>query len=243
MLTYLRLEMMRILRTPRFLLLAVLMPVALYLIFSSLGTSGGSSEGPAATLTFMVSMVCYGAIFAALSLVNGTIEDRTIGWMRQLRTTPLPAIQVVAAKLLTSMVVVLPTILFVCLAAVVDYGVQLGAGQWATLVILLWMGVMPFALLGTAIGYLCTAQSSSLVTMAVVLGALSLGGFWFPVSLLPETLRNVAHALPFNRYADLGWQIVAGHAPTTADAAILLAWCAAFAALAVLGYQRVERSA
>ena len=243
MIAYLRLEVMRVLRSPRFLLLAVLMPVALYLIFGSLGTSDGSSKGPTAALTFMVSMVCYGAVFAALSLVNGTIEDRTIGWMRQLRTTPLPAVQVVAAKLLTSMVIVLPTILFVCLAAVIDYGVQLGAGQWVVLVLLLWVGIMPFALLGTAIGYLCTAQSSSLVTMAVVLGALSLGGFWFPVSLLPETLQHVAHALPFNRYADLGWQIVSGHAPTTADVTILLAWCAAFAALAVLGYRRVGRSA
>ena len=110
MITYLRLEVVRVLRAPRFLLLAVLMPVAFYLIFSSLGTSGGSSEGSAAALTFMVSMACYGAIFAAFSLVNGTIEDRTIGWMRQLRTTPLPVAQVVAAKLLTSMVVVLPTI-------------------------------------------------------------------------------------------------------------------------------------
>ena len=243
MISYLRLEVLRVLRAPRFLLLAVLMPVAFYLIFTSLGTSSGNSEGSAAALTFMVSMACYGAIFAALSLVNGTIEDRTIGWMRQLRTTPLPATQVVVAKLLTSMVVVLPTIVFVCLAAVIDYGVQLGAGQWAALIILLWVGIMPFALLGTAIGYLCTAQSASMVTMAVVLGGVMLGGFWFPVSLLPETLRHVAHALPFNRYADLGWQVVAGHAPTTADTAILLAWCVAFAALAVLGYRRVGRSA
>ena len=243
MVDYLRLEVMRVLRAPRFLLLAVLMPVALYLIFSSIGDSGGSSKDPAAALTFMVNMVCYGAIFAALSLVNGTIEDRTIGWMRQLRTTPLPATRVVAAKLLTSMVVVLPTIAFVCLTAVIKSGVQLDAGRWAALVILLWVGITPFALLGTAIGYLCTAQSSSMVTMAVVLGALSLGGFWFPVSLLPATFQHVAHALPFNRYADLGWQVVAGHAPTTADAAILLAWCAAFAALAVLGYRRVGRSA
>ncbi len=243
MVTYLRLEVLRVLRAPRFLLLAVLMPVAFYLIFTSLGTSSGNSEGSAAALTFMVSMACYVAIFAAFSLVNGTIEDRTIGWVRQLRTTPLPSVQVVAAKLLTSMVVVLPTIVFVCLAAVADYGVQLDAGQWAALIILLWVGIMPFALLGTAIGYLCTAQSASMVTMAVVLGGVLLGGFWFPVSLLPETLQNVAHALPFNRYADLGWQVVAGHAPTTADATILLAWGVAFAALAVLGYRRVGRSA
>lgn len=244
MIAYLRLEALRVLRSPRFLLLAVLMPVAFYLVFTNLGTSrGGSSENSAAVLAFMVSMACYGAIFSALSLVPGTIEDRTTGWMRQLRTTPLPAVRVVAAKLLTSMVVVLPAIVFVCLTAVIYSGVHLGAGRWAVLIVLLWVGVTPFALLGTAIGYLCTAQSSSLVNMTVVLGGALLGGFWFPVSLLPETLRHVAHALPFNRYADLGWRIVAGHAPTTADAAILLAWCAAFAALAVLGYRWVGRSA
>ena len=243
MITYLRLELTRVLRTPRFLLLAVLMPVAFYLIFTSLDASRGSSEDPAAALAFMVSMACYGAIFAALSLVNGTIEDRTIGWIRQLRTTPLPAVRVVAAKLLTSMLVVWPAIVFVCLAAVIDPGVRLGSAQWAALIALLWLGVTPFALLGTAIGYLCTAQSSSLANMTVVLAGVLLGGFWFPVSLLPETLRQVAHALPFNRYADLGWRVVAGQAPTTADATVLLAWCAAFAALAVLGYRRAGRTA
>jgi ABC-2 type transport system permease protein len=242
MVTYLCLEMLRVLRTPRFLLLAVLMPVAFYLIFTNLGTSGGSSGGPATELEFMVSMACYGAIFAALSLVAGTIEDRTTGWMRQLRTTPLPAGRVVAAKLLTGMAVVLPTISCVCLAAVIDYGVQLDAGQWLALIVVLWVGAAPFALLGAAIGYLCTAQSSSLVNMAVVLGGVLLGGFWFPVSLLPGTLQHVAHALPFNRYADLGWQVVAGQAPTVTDAAVLLAWCAAFGALAMLGYRRVGRT-
>jgi len=243
MVAYLRLELLRVLRTPRFLLLAVLMPVAFYLIFTNLGISDGGSGGPTTALAFMVSMACYGAIFAALSLVASTIEDRTTGWMRQLRTTPLPAGRVVAAKLLTGMAVVLPTISFVCLAAVIEYGVQLGAGQWLILIAVLWAGATPFALLGTAIGYLCTAQSSSLVTMAVVLGGVLLGGFWFPVSLLPGTLQHVAHALPFDRYADLGWRIVAGHAPTTTDAAVLLAWCAAFGALAVLGYLRVGRTA
>ncbi|MGI9048907.1 MAG: ABC transporter permease [Rubrobacteraceae bacterium] len=150
MVTYLRLEVTRVLRSPRFLLLAVLMPVALYLIFSSLDASRGNSEDSAAALTFMVSMACYGAIFAALSLVNGTIEDRTTGWMRQLRTTPLPAAHVVSAKLLTTMIVVLPAIVSVCLAAVFDSGVKLDAGQWAVLIILLWVGIMPLALLGTA---------------------------------------------------------------------------------------------
>jgi len=243
MVTYLRLEMLRVLRTPRFLLLAVLMPVAFYLIFTNLGISDGGSGGPTTALAFMVSMACYGAIFAALSLVSGTIEDRTTGWMRQLRTTPLPAGRVVTAKLLTGMAVVLPTILFVCLAAVIDYGVQLGAEQWLAMIAVLWVGATPFVLLGTAIGYLCTAQSSSLVNMAVVLGGVLLGGFWFPVSLLPGTLQQVAHSLPFNRYADLGWRIVAGHTPTTMDTAVLLAWCAAFAALAVFGYRRVGRTA
>lgn len=243
MATYLRLEIIRILRTPRFLLLSVLMPVAFYLIFTNIGSSGGESDSQATALMFMVSMACYGAIFAALSLVAGTIEDRTTGWMRQLRTTPLPASQVVAAKLMTSMAVVLPTISFVCIAAEIDYVVKLGSWQWLALIAVLWVGATPFALLGTAIGYLCTAQSSSLVNMAVVLGGVLLGGFWFPVSLLPDTLQHVAHSLPFNRYADLGWRIVGGHAPTTTDAAVLLAWCAAFAALAMFGYRRVGRTA
>jgi ABC-2 type transport system permease protein len=241
MFAYLRLELARMLRSPKLYVFTAGMPVVLYLLFTSIGNYGGETN--AIALYAMVAMVCYGALFASLSAGPSIVEDRTTGWMRQLRTTPLPPTRVVAAKLATSMIVVLPAIAAVCVAAVLAHGVHLAAGRWALLVALLWVGAAPLALLGLAVGYLSTPQTSQAIGISVSLGLSLLGGLLIPVSQFPPALRDVAHALPSYRYAELGWRVVARQAPTGTDAAILATWCAAFAALAVLGYRRAGRAA
>jgi ABC-2 type transport system permease protein len=241
MLAYLRLELARMLRSPRLYVFTVAVPVGLYLIFTSVGDAREAS----ATLApyAMVAMVCYGALFASLSSAPGTVEDRTIGWLRQLRATPLRPSRVVAVKLLTSMAVVVPAIAAVCAAAILVGGVHLALGRWVLLVALLWAGAIPLALLGVAVGYLSTPRTSQAIGISASLGLSLLGGLLIPIAEFPPALRHVAQALPTYRYAELGWRVGGGSMPTTMDVAILLVWCAAFAALAVFGYRRTGRAA
>src|SRR5262245_12289408 len=156
MIGYLRLELMRVLRDGTFLMFGIGMPVAMYLLFSNLGLAPGDHHD--AGLFVMVSMAAYGGMGAALNNGAGLAEDRTRGWLRQLRLTPLDPAAVVAAKALTGIVVVVPAVTAVLAAGRLINGVELGIGQWAALVGLLWLGTLPFALLGLGNGYLLSGQ-------------------------------------------------------------------------------------
>jgi ABC-2 type transport system permease protein len=58
------------------------------------------------------------------------------------------------------------------------------------------------------------------------------------VSILPKTLRHIAHWTPSNRFADLGWSVVAGHTPPASDAFVLVGWTVGLGALAIVAYRR-----
>ena len=237
---YFRLECLRMLRDPRYLALAVIAPIGFYLLFATLfggkpATAPGQLPG---TVEIMVAMAAYGAIWGALSATGPRIAaERGIGWLAQLRAMPLAGRQVMAAKLAAGMAVALPALLLVCVTAAAAKDVRLAAWQWAALAGALWLGSLPFALLGIAIGYAVGSETAFPLSYALYMAMSAMGGLWVPPSQLPASFRNVADVLPTYRLADLGWQIAGGHAPTVADAAVLAGWTLGLGLLAALAYR------
>jgi len=242
MVAYWRLETLRILRDRRYLFFTILAPLGYYLLFTSIGDTGGTAEGVGVALYFMVSMASFGVIGGSVVAGGGVANDRASGWVRQLRIIPLSAPRIVVAKVLAQMVTALPVILVIFAAAAIDHHVRLAAWQWLALVVLLWIGAAPFAALGLAIGYASTPQSAQPTLVASMLLLTIFGGIWFPISNLPAGLRRLATVLPSHRYADIGWRLGAGRAPALSDALALAAWFVALAALASLAYRRVGAS-
>ena len=72
-------------------MLTIVFPVAFYLLFTRVLT-GGARLGNDERAFLMVSMAAYGAIGAALSAAVRVAMERTNGWTRQFRVTPLPAV-------------------------------------------------------------------------------------------------------------------------------------------------------
>ena len=237
---FLRLEIVRMLRDPKYLALAVLAPIGFYLLFATL--FGDSPVRPGqlkGTVEIMVAMAAYGAIWAVLSTTAPRIaEERQIGWLEQIRSMPVPTAQVLTAKVLASVATALPTIVLVCATAATVKGVRLSPGQWLALVGAMWLGSTVFAALGIAIGFLIGADAAYPVTYGLYMAMSAIGGLWVPPSLLPATLKNIADALPTYQLADLGWEIAAGRIPTVTSVLVLLAWTAGLAVLALLAYRR-----
>jgi ABC-2 type transport system permease protein len=180
----------------------------------------------------------YGAIGALLNYSAGVVGDRTIGWLRQLRLTPLSPVKVVLGKSLTGMVLALPPIAVMCAAAALVNGVRLPATEWATVLALLWAGATPFVLLGLGIGYLCTAQTVQPANFLAYFGMSLVGGLWLPLAVFPQALRTVGALMPTHAYADLAWGVVF-HAPVSAgDLLTLGVWLVVFAGFAVFAYRR-----
>ncbi|MFD0029197.1 ABC transporter permease [Streptomyces sp. NPDC055059] len=237
MIDYLRLEVRRTLRDTMFVIFGVGMPVMMYLLFTNLG-----ENDPEWKTISMVGMAAYGAVGSALSTGGGVAEDKTIGWLRQLRVTPMTPRQVVAGRALTGSVTVLPSIAAVLLAGGLVNGVRLDVWQWAAVALLLWLGSIPFTLLGLGNGYRLTAQTTGVANMVCNLGLSVLGGLWFPIALFPGWLQSVSSYTPTNRFAQLGTAVADGHAPSAAAVTVLAAWLLAFGSYAVVSYRRAART-
>ncbi|BFU45295.1 ABC transporter permease [Krasilnikovia sp. MM14-A1004] len=238
MYAYLRFELRRLARDPRLMLFTVLGPVATYVMFSSMGADGDRFDGLDDAAALMVGLAGYGAVAAVLIVGASVAQERAAGWLRQLRVTPLPSGRAVVAKAVVSMLSALPAVAAVGVAGRIQHHVELSVSRWAALLALMWLGTVPFALLGLAIGYGLTPHLAQPVTFVAFLGLSVLGGLLVPVTYFPAALQHLAHALPTYRFAELGWRSVAGMAPTAAGLGVLTAWTVAFAAVAVLAYRR-----
>ncbi|MCX4969015.1 ABC transporter permease [Streptomyces sp. NBC_00654] len=239
MLPYIVLEIRRTLRDSVFLIFGTGMPVMMYLLFTNLGDGGEYADWKAAS---MVGMAAYGALGSAMAIGTGIASDKSLGWLQQLRITPLDPTRAVVGRAVSGSVTVLPTIVAVLLAGALVNGVRLAAWQWIALVLLLWIGALPFTLLGIGNGYRLTPQGTGVVNVACLMGFAVVGGLWFPLGAFPAWLRSVGEYTPAHGFADLGWSAVAGHAPGAGSVAVLAGWLLLFGGYAVVSYRRSART-
>jgi ABC-2 type transport system permease protein len=243
MIWYLRLEVMRALRDPRYLILALLSPIGFYLLFTSLFGQSPGANGLPTQMALMVSMAVFGAMWAVLSATGPRIaQERSIGWLRQLQLLPASSRAILTARLLAAMALAGPAIALVFLTATLVHGVSLDAWQWVALLAALWLGVAPIAVLGIAIGYATGADAAFGVVYGLYMVLAALGGLWMPLSILPTSLQTVGKLLPSYRAADLGWRIAGGQSLDLTSAAMLVGWATIFAVIAIFFSGRVARS-
>lgn len=238
---YVRLELRRTFRDAGFIVFGIGTPVLMYLMFTNVGGGADSSSGWA--VTAMVGLAAYGALSAGLTAGTAVAEDKAAGWLRQLRITPLTAAQAVVGRALTGSLMVLPTIAVVLLTGAIVNGVRLGLGQWVALILLLWVGSLPFTMLGLANGYALSAQTTNVVNVLTNLVLAFVGGLWFPVSEFPGWLATVARWTPAHRFGELGWDTTQGVVPGFDTVLVLAAWLALFAGYAGYAYRRAGRRA
>ncbi|QSB16579.1 ABC transporter permease [Natronosporangium hydrolyticum] len=240
MLGYLAFELRRVGRIRGLLVFSSLLPTAFYVVFTVVGGDDVSAlhRGVPIAAFAMVSVAGWGAVVGVLSHSSGVAYERSDGWLRQLRTTPLPPSRVVAARGMVATLTVLPPIVAVGAAAVLLHDVSLPVGRWLTLVLVMWLGTVPFALLGLALGYTLPREVTGAATTAVWLALAGLGGLLVPVESFPSWLQAVSRALPSHQYAELGWSAIGAVGATPATAAYLAVWTVVFGVLAAAAYRR-----
>jgi ABC-2 type transport system permease protein len=238
MVAYLVFELRRLLRQPRLFILTVFMPVISYVVFTGVGDVSGRTEGVPVAVALMVGVGGYGAVIGVLSVGVAVSAERTVGWLRQLRVTPLRPLDVVVVKGFLATLTAIPSVIGVALAARFEHHVSLPVDRWVLLVLVMWLGSVPFALLGLALGYLLPPNIAQPASFLTFFSLSVLGGLLVPVAAFPRGLQRIAHALPTNRYAELGWATVGGHWPTAVGGTVLVAWTVGFALLAATAYRR-----
>ncbi|PZS24862.1 MAG: hypothetical protein DLM58_23800 [Pseudonocardiales bacterium] len=239
-LTYTRLEMLRIVRNRQALIFSVGFPIIMYFLLA--GPNKNSKDflkaaGVAAPQYYMVGLLSFGAMVAVLSGGARIAAERTIGWNRQLRLTPLTARAYLRTKILTGYLMVLCTVVLLY-AAGITLGVRLPFDAWVRMTALVLVALIPFAALGIALGHLLNDDAVGAAMGGGVSLFAFLGGTWFPITG-GGLFANFCQLLPSY------WLVQAGHVglgasnPWGAKGWLVIAvWTVACAAFAKWAYQR-----
>jgi ABC-2 type transport system permease protein len=234
---YTRFELRRTVRNRRFFILSLVFPVVLYFLIAGPNKDvhdlGGT--GISAPLYFMVGLISFGTMSAMLSSGARIATERSVGWNRQLRLTPLTPRAYFRTKVLTAYVMACLTIasLYVCGAAL---GVSIPAGRWVEMTALLLVGLIPFAALGIAAGHVLTPDSIG-PAVGGGIGLLAfLGGTWFPIT--SGFLHGIAQALPSYWLTQASHVALGGAAWGVTGWLVMAGWTVVLTTLALLAYRR-----
>ena len=126
-------QLRRVGRNRQFLIFTVLLPALFTIFFTKI--FGGQAPDVAQYQDFaagyMVSMMAYGALGAALGATIRISFDRASGWLRQLRITPVDQTQIFAVDVVVGALLTLPSLIVVALVGRFVNDVQLSLGTWA----------------------------------------------------------------------------------------------------------------
>jgi ABC-2 type transport system permease protein len=233
-LTFLRLEVRRMLRNRRTLIFTLVMPAAFFFMFGS-----GQKEADAKAYV-LVSLAVYGSMIATTSGGAMVSIERAQGWSRQLRLTPLRPVAYIATKVVTAMVLGLAAV-SVEFAIGAAAGVRLTAEQWMMCGTIAWLGALVFAAFGLFAGYLLPSENVMQILGPVLAILAFAGGLFVPLQFLDPAVQTVAKLTPAYGLGELA------RIPLTHDAfdwgAVLniAVWLALFVAGAAMLFRRDTR--
>jgi ABC-2 type transport system permease protein len=235
--TFLAIEIRRLVRNRRTVLVTLVVPVVLFLLLKARKGAvlpGGIAFTAAAT---MVGIAVYGAMLAATSGGARVSIERALGWSRQLRLTPLRPAAYIAIKLVTAMLLGLVSVAVVYIVGAVD-GVQMTLSTWISTGFLAWAASFVFAAFGLFMGYLLPSENVMQV-IGPILGVFSLfGGLFIPISLLPSAMQDIAPYMPTYGVAAIARFPLIGGDFDPAWLLSVVVWTSAFAAAAMLLFRR-----
>ncbi len=238
-LTFLYLEIRRLLRNRRTVLFTLVMPVVFFVLFTS-GKRLQKLGGPDLVAQTMIGIAVYGAMTAATSGGALVSVERALGWSRQLRLTPLRPPAYIVVKLLTAMVLGLVSVVVVFVAGSVD-GVKLPVQTMLLSGTVAWVAALVFAAFGLFMGYLLPSENVMQI-IGPILGVFAFfGGLFIPVSVLPSGVQNIAPYMPPYGVAQIArYPLLGGTFDITWVLSVVL-WTAAFAIGAMLLFRRDTR--
>ena len=234
---YVKYELLRTFRNRRFVILALGFPLVIYFLIAApnrhVQDIGGT--GISAPLYFMVGLAAFGGMNAVISGGARIAAERSVGWNRQLRLTPLSTRMYFRTKVLTGYALALCSLLLLYIAGG-TLGVRLSAGNWLQMTLLILIGLVPFAVLGILLGHLLSVDSIGPAIGGITALFSILGGIWFPIT--SGVMRDLAQALPSY------WLVQAAHVGLGGNGwgargwVVDGLWTVALGALAVRAYRR-----
>lgn len=244
-LRFLGIELKRRFRNYRTLIFTVVFPVAMYFMVGYpnrneplLSDQPIASGGLSVAAYIMVSMAVYGAMMSATASGAAVAVERSLGWSRQLRLTPLNPVAAVATKVIAGMLFGLLAIVATYLAGALT-GVHMSWSQWIVSALVAWLlGAAVFTALGLMMGYLVPGENAMQLTSLVIVFLAFVGGLFYPVSMMPQALQDVAAWTPVYGIGELSRAPLTGEGFDLAALLNVLMWLGLFVLGTVLLFRR-----
>lgn len=236
-------ELLRLWRTPSFLVPTLILPLVLYTLLGGLGRSTGLEDGVSRQVYALASVGTYSIVGVMLYSFGVSVASERAQRVNVLmRATPLPAAIYLLAKALTALLSALVMLLILGSFAAIVGSVQLSLTAWINLFASLVLGVLPFILLGFALGQVISPAGAAPIVNLSFFALAFASGIFVPLSQLPTVLQNIAPYSPFYRLSQLAWNAAGVQTGSITEAVWLLAlYAVLFFAVALYAYRREEQ--
>jgi len=226
-------ETKRHLKAPAFAMPFLVIPVALYVFFTSLG--GDPSQAPKPELQMPIRMFTGFSIMgvmgpALFAFGMALAVDRDFGLLRLKRALPMPPMAYMLGKMVMAALFSALVMVSITTAALVK-GLNLSVAQFLAVAAIGVVGTLPFAAIGLFIGAKVSGRTAPAWVNLAYIPMTYLSGLFFPV---PEAIRGLALVSPAFHLNQLALQAagVAAIMPATMHIAALLGVTVLFSGLA-----------
>ncbi len=225
-----------LIRTPAYSLVTVLIPGV---VFIFIGTSVADSR-EAANLV-MASF----AIFAALGVAFfqfgvGIANERESPWNQFAHVLAVSPGTRFAATILAALVFAIVAVGILIGVALILTDVGMPFMSWTRLVVAVFVGAVPMALFGIAIGYWSPPKAALPIANILYLALSFGGGLFIPPSSMPAVLNAISGVLPTRQIGELAWAAVQGRPWGLEPWLWLAGYTVVFGFVAATGYRRDE---
>ncbi|MBX5318130.1 ABC transporter permease [Staphylococcus caprae] len=194
--TFLKTEIKIMFRKKLYLFMSIFLPVAFYLLFTSLLDLPEEAKKPFYK-EYMYSMTVFSLMnFCMMSFPLDMIEERNNGWYKHLMSTPLKPVHYYLAKVLKTMCQFLVAIIIIFMVAHFYKNVNMDFTNWILSSVVLWIGASLFLTFGLVIAQFNDIQKSSSVANLLNIAMAIVGGLLFPVKTFPDWLQVISKKMP-----------------------------------------------
>lgn len=228
------------LRAPDFAAGVLALPIVLYLVF---GAPRGSEPMPGGTVgAYLVVAFCiYGTLSVVLFGIGQAVADeRGRGYVRLIRTTPLPTTAYLGAKLVLAAVLTVLSVVTVGIAGALT-GAGLPLDRWAAMAGVLVLGGLAIAPIGFLVGFMVRPSAAGAVSLLLLFPLSLASGVFMTVESLPDAVRTISQYTPTYHLSELardaaGYGVASDPLP---HIGWIVAWSIAGTLATIVAYRRL----
>ncbi len=214
------------------LFMSVLFPLVFFFVFAQSfhGSQSAGAMNQVITMTVIIGVLGAGFFGAGIRAV----QDREANILRRFKVTPVGALPIIVASLVSGVVAFLPPLFLFFFFARYLYGMPLPHNLLA-IAFFVCLAVVAFRAMGMIVASVVNSQSEAQVLINILyLPMLFLSGATFPLSMMPLWLQKLAQFLPATYlYQGLQSQMIGGES-LWANAVPMLALAVAMAVAVVI---------